>query len=58
MTIVQLVQNHPTGIQWPGDYHFTRIPVLIALILLAADGVIALVWHTELDDGEPDPEPS
>ena len=51
ITVTQIVHHYATGIQWPSYFDETRIPVLVALILLAADGVIALVWHTETDDG-------
>jgi hypothetical protein len=54
VTIVQLVQNYAAVIQWPKSFDLTRVPVWIALLLLAADGVIALVWGTEFDEPEPE----
>ena len=52
ITVAQVVQNYAIGVQWPSYFDPARVPVLLAMVLLAADGLIAMVWGTELDEGE------
>ena len=50
---VQLLHDYASVFEWPTYFHAVRIPVWIALVLVAADALIAAVWRTDFDDPRP-----
>jgi hypothetical protein len=57
VTWTQVANNYPAVFQWPSYFDDGRIPAWIAVVLVACDALIAVVWRTELDGtltAEPD----
>jgi arabinofuranan 3-O-arabinosyltransferase len=54
VTWTQIAHNYPAVFQWPSYFDDGRVPAWIAVVLVACDALIAVVWRTEVD--EP-PEP-
>jgi hypothetical protein len=52
ITAAQVLRNYDAVFQWPSYFNVARIPVWAAIVILAADALIAVVWHTEVDDGD------
>jgi hypothetical protein len=48
-----VLQHYPPRFDWPGFFDPARIPTWIAVVLLAVEAVIVVVWRTdtEADDG-------
>ena len=53
ITVGQRIHRYTASFSWPTHYSETSIPVWIAVVLLAADTVISMVWRSE-SDPEPD----
>ncbi len=50
MTTDQVLRSYPAVFQWPSYFTATRLPIWIALVLVACDTLISVVWRTEVDD--------
>jgi hypothetical protein len=56
VTLAQIVHRYPSEFQWAKRFTNASIPVWIALMLLAADALIASVWRTDVDESAPEAE--
>jgi arabinofuranan 3-O-arabinosyltransferase len=52
VTATQTLRNYGAVFQWPGYFNLASIPVWVALVLVAADELISLLWRTDLEDEE------
>jgi arabinofuranan 3-O-arabinosyltransferase len=50
VTVYQVLRNYPAVFQWPSYFPAARLPIWLALLLVAADTIITVVWRTEVDD--------
>ncbi len=49
VTVAQITHNYPAVFPWPTYFDGGRIPVWVAVVLVACDALISVVWRTELD---------
>jgi hypothetical protein len=50
VTWAQLAHNYPAAFPWPTYFDGGRIPIWIAVVLVACDVLISVVWRTEVDE--------
>jgi arabinofuranan 3-O-arabinosyltransferase len=50
VTVAQVVRDYRPEFQWAKNFSAWSIPVWAAIVLLAADALIAAVWRTDFDD--------
>jgi hypothetical protein len=55
VTIEQRVNRYPAGFSWPTRFSAASIPVWIAVMLLAADALISMVWSARAEPGDDPP---
>jgi hypothetical protein len=55
---IQIAHAYPPVFEWPSYFNAVRTPVWIALVLVAADALISVVWRTDFEESAPEPIPS
>jgi arabinofuranan 3-O-arabinosyltransferase len=56
ITVGQRLERFAPTFDWPTRFSEMSVPTWIAIVLLASDAVISMVWRTGAGDGTPDAE--